>query len=67
MDYDVIIIGGGFAGVCHKGIRCVLLEARDRLGGRTFTGAFAGQQVEFGGPWIHWCQGDLGSRPRLAP
>ena len=62
MDYDVIIIGGGFAGVTaarelgHKGIRCVLLEARDRLGGRTFTGTFAGQQIEFGGAWIHWCQ-----------
>ena len=33
MDYDVIIIGGGFAGVTaarelgNKGIRCVLLAA----------------------------------------
>ena len=38
-DYDVIVIGGGFAGVTaarelsHAGLRTLLLEARHRLGG----------------------------------
>jgi monoamine oxidase len=42
-DYDVLIIGGGFAGATvarelqHKGLGVLILEARDRLGGRTWT------------------------------
>ncbi len=62
IDYDVIIIGGGFAGVTaarevgKAGLRCLLLEARDRLGGRTWSGEFAGHAVEWGGTWIHWIQ-----------
>ena len=42
MDADVIVIGGGFAGlVAARDLRAagrsvVLLEARDRLGGRTW-------------------------------
>ncbi len=41
--YDVVIIGGGFAGVTaarelrKQGQRVLILEARDRLGGRTCT------------------------------
>jgi monoamine oxidase len=61
-DYDVIVIGGGFAGVTtarevrKAGFRCLLLEARDRLGGRTWYSEFAGHPVEMGGTWIHWIQ-----------
>jgi monoamine oxidase len=62
VDYDVIVIGGGFAGVTaarnsrESGARVLLLEARDRLGGRTFTSDLVGHQVELGGTWIHWTQ-----------
>jgi pseudooxynicotine dehydrogenase len=62
VDYDVIVLGGGFAGVTaardsrKNGYRTLLLEARDRLGGRTFTSEFAGHRVELGGTWIHWTQ-----------
>lgn len=62
VDYDVIIVGGGFAGVTtarelrRTGARCLLIEARDRLGGRTFYSQFAGLPVEMGGTWIHWTQ-----------
>jgi phytoene dehydrogenase-like protein len=58
-DYDVVVIGGGFAGVttardCQKnGYRTLVLEARDRLGGRTFTTEFEGSRIELGGTWIH--------------
>lgn len=62
VDYDVIVVGGGFAGVTAsrnaraKGYRVLLLEARNRLGGRTFTADFAGHAIELGGTWIHWTQ-----------
>lgn len=61
-DYDAIVIGGGFAGItaarelAKDGYRVAVLEARSRLGGRTFTSRYAGHQIEFGGKWIHWLQ-----------
>lgn len=62
VDVDAIVIGGGFAGVTvarelgNAGHSCLLLEGRDRLGGRTWTKEFAGVDVELGGGWIHWLQ-----------
>ena len=56
---DAVIIGGGFAGVTAarelsmRGRTAVLLEARDRLGGRTHTVAHEGRELELGGTWIH--------------
>jgi len=60
--YDVIVIGGGFCGItaareCRRaGLRTLVLEARNRLGGRTFTADFAGRTVDLGGTWVHWSQ-----------
>lgn len=60
--YDVIVIGGGFAGVTaarelrHAGLRTLLLEARTRLGGRTFTAQLEGEHFDLGGTWVHWLQ-----------
>jgi monoamine oxidase len=60
--YDVIVIGGGFCGVtaareCAKaGLRTLVLEARERLGGRTHTVAWNGTVTELGGTWVHWTQ-----------
>lgn len=60
--YDVVIVGGGFAGVTaarelrQRGHRVLILEARDRLGGRTWVSEFAGVAVEMGGTWVHWTQ-----------
>lgn len=56
--WDVIVIGGGFAGVTAardlslRGRRTLLVEARPRLGGRTFTAAFGGHRIDLGGTWI---------------
>jgi len=56
--YDVIVIGGGFAGVTAardismRGHRALILEARPRLGGRTFTSRFAGHDIDLGGTWF---------------
>ncbi|GHG75241.1 monoamine oxidase [Streptomyces griseocarneus] len=56
---DVVIVGGGFAGVTAarelsvRGRRAVLVEARDRLGGRAYTKDHDGHPMEFGGTWVH--------------
>ena len=59
---DVVVIGGGFAGITaardlkKRGLQVLLLEARDRLGGRTWHQEVNGFPVELGGTWIHWTQ-----------
>jgi len=59
---DVVVVGGGFAGVTAareaalRGARTLLLEARDRLGGRTWTAPWEGLDIELGGGWVHWHQ-----------
>ena len=59
---DVVVIGGGFAGITaardlkQRGFDVLLLEARDRLGGRTWHKEVNGFHVELGGTWIHWTQ-----------
>lgn len=60
MTFDVAIVGGSFAGVtaardlAAAGRSVVVLEARDRLGGRTWHRPFAGTEhgVELGGTWF---------------
>ncbi len=60
--HDVIVVGGGFAGVTaarelqHAGLRTLILEARGRLGGRTFTAKFGDEHFDLGGTWVHWLQ-----------
>lgn len=57
---DVVVVGGGFAGVVaarelsQAGKSVLLVEARDRLGGRTWYRKFEGydQGVEIGGTWL---------------
>jgi pseudooxynicotine oxidase len=59
---DVIVVGGGFAGVTAareaalRGSSVLLLEGRDRLGGRTWTADWHGHPIEYGGAWVHWHQ-----------
>lgn len=62
VDFDVVVIGGGFSGAaaardCRKyGLRTLLLEARNRLAGRTFDTHWNGHHIEMGGTWVHWVQ-----------
>ncbi|NGY62495.1 FAD-dependent oxidoreductase [Lentzea sp. NEAU-D13] len=57
-DFDVIVVGAGLAGVTAtrelraKGKRVLLLEARDRVGGRTWTDTWNGHMIERGGTWV---------------
>lgn len=61
-DADVIVVGGGLAGViaardlAKHGLRTVLVEARDRLGGRTAQAKLGDRMVDTGGAWFHWFQ-----------
>jgi len=58
-DTDVAIIGGGAAGVAagrhlhDAGIDCLIIEARNRLGGRAFTETHAGHPIDLGCGWLH--------------
>jgi monoamine oxidase len=60
--HDVVVIGGGFAGVTAareaalRGGSVLLLEARERLGGRTWTSQWGPTTIEYGGAWVHWHQ-----------
>ena len=54
-----MVVGAGIAGLTvanalvHGGVECVVLEARDRIGGRLHTVDLAGWPVDLGGSWIH--------------
>lgn len=60
--YDVVVIGAGFAGLVaarelgRKNKKVLVLEARDRIGGRTWTDHRLGRDLELGGTWVHWTQ-----------
>lgn len=62
-SFDAIVIGGGFAGasaareLSRAGQSVLMLEARDRLGGRTYTREHDGRVYEMGGTYVHWWQG----------
>ncbi|KAJ9642792.1 hypothetical protein H2204_002440 [Knufia peltigerae] len=57
---DVIVIGAGYAGlVASRELaiqqkKVLLLEGRDRIGGRTWHSTINGFNYEMGGTWIHW-------------
>ena len=55
---DVAIVGAGLAGLTaaralrRAGKRVIVLEARDRVGGRTLTRTVRGVPVDVGGQWL---------------
>ena len=55
----VIVIGAGIAGLAAAnaltaaGVETVVLEARDRIGGRLHTVDVGGSPIDMGGSWIH--------------
>ncbi len=61
-DTDVAIIGAGAAGLgaaqacARDGKRFVVLEARERIGGRVFTDASLGEPYDAGAFYIHWAE-----------
>lgn len=55
----VVVVGAGISGLTianaltNGGVACVVVEARDRIGGRLHTIDMAGSPVDMGGSWIH--------------
>jgi monoamine oxidase len=58
VTHDVVVIGAGFAGLTAAreltkgGLDVVVLEGRDRVGGRSSTTLLAGVPVDLGGTFV---------------
>lgn len=56
---DVVVVGAGVAGLtaarvlAERRVDVTVIEARERIGGRTWTRDLAGAPVDMGGSWIH--------------
>jgi monoamine oxidase len=67
---EVVIVGAGLAGLCaardlvRAGHSCVVLEARDRVGGRTLSQSLNGEMIDLGGQWIGPTQDRLAALAR---
>ncbi|KAK0389164.1 hypothetical protein NLU13_2739 [Sarocladium strictum] len=60
--YDVIVVGAGYTGLATvrdatlAGLKVLLIEARDRIGGRSWSSNIDGYPYEMGGTWVYWNQ-----------
>ncbi|MCZ2401912.1 FAD-dependent oxidoreductase [Paenarthrobacter sp. Z7-10] len=58
LERDVVVIGAGPSGLTaawqlrKAGLSVAVLEARDRVGGRTWTNVIDGATLEIGGQWV---------------
>ena len=62
---SVVVIGAGFAGLAaaralvDEGLEVIVVEARDRLGGRAHTIDLAGTPADLGPSWVHGVSDNL--------
>ena len=67
---DVLIVGGGVAGLTaareltKRHISCRVFEARDRVGGRTYSLKVGRDWLDLGGQWIGPTQDRLAALAR---
>lgn len=75
-EADVLVLGAGIAGIAaagalrSRGLRVIVLEGRDRIGGRIWTDRSLGGPVDLGAGWIYGFKGnplaELAERYRVA-
>ncbi|HUH54089.1 MAG TPA: NAD(P)/FAD-dependent oxidoreductase [Microbacteriaceae bacterium] len=59
MEYDTVVVGAGICGLAtaqqlqQNGLKVLVLEARDRIGGRVVSEMHDGQMTDMGASWIH--------------
>ncbi|MGQ9407519.1 flavin monoamine oxidase family protein [Mycolicibacterium gilvum] len=60
----VVVVGAGMAGLsaarrlADNGVSVAVVEARQRIGGRTWTDTSLGVPIDLGGAWIHGPEGN---------
>jgi putrescine oxidase len=65
LERDVVVVGAGPAGLmaarrlAEAGLGVAVLEARDRVGGRTWSDTVDGAWLEIGGQWVSPDQTEL--------
>jgi monoamine oxidase len=63
-DTRVLVVGAGMAGLTtarvlqDAGVEVVVLEAKDRIGGRTWTTSVGEATVDLGAAWLHGVEGN---------
>lgn len=63
-ETHVYVVGAGMAGLSAAaaleaaGVNVTVLEAKDRLGGRTWTASVGEASVDLGGAWLHGVKGN---------
>ncbi|MDP1713539.1 MAG: FAD-dependent oxidoreductase [Anaerolineales bacterium] len=63
-EAEVLILGAGISGLAaartlvDKGIRVIIIEARNRIGGRMWTDTSLGVPLDLGASWIHGVKGN---------
>ena len=61
--FDTVVVGAGVSGLAaartltRAGQKVVVLEARDRIGGRLHTERAGGRVTDLGASWIHGIEG----------
>lgn len=68
--WDAVIVGAGISGLCAaralaaQGARALVVEARDRVGGRTWSEPIANGTFDLGGQWLGTGQNRLAALAR---
>jgi len=60
-NVDLVVVGAGFSGlqaaydIHQAGLSCVVLEAKSRIGGRSYTASLKSEpsKIELGATWIN--------------
>ena len=64
VTHSIVIVGAGVAGLSagrsfiDQGLQPIVLEGRERIGGRIWTVQFDGIAVDLGASWIHGTRGN---------